>query len=185
MTVPDSLSYDPAGLRTLILVGFMGAGKTSVGRALGARLGWEFVDLDDWIAARSERSVEQIFAESGEPEFRRLEVAAVRELLRGPVSRRVIALGGGAFAHSDVIRLVAESGAVTVFLDAPVDELYRRCGDDQKQRPLKTDMQQFCNLYGKRRSAYERAYLRIDTSGKDIDTVATEVACGLGVGTLK
>jgi len=70
-----------ARVRAVILVGFMGAGKTSVGRALGGRLGWRFQDLDERVQAREGRSVADIFRESGETEFRRAEHAALRELL--------------------------------------------------------------------------------------------------------
>src|SRR2546423_14156771 len=85
-------------LRAVILVGFMGAGKTSVGRALGDRLGWRFQDLDDRVRAREGRTVAEIFRESGETEFRRVEHAALRELLAETEvgTPMVLALGGGA-----------------------------------------------------------------------------------------
>ena len=172
--VPDS--------RIVFLVGFMGAGKTSVGRALSRRLGLSFEDLDDRIENREGKAIEQIFRESGEAEFRRAETAALRELL-GELqpSPGVVALGGGAFAQADNAALIEESEVLTVFLDAPVEELLRRCEREQKERPLQQNPQQFFDLYEKRRQAYMRAALRVETSGKDIDTVAAEVACSLGL----
>src|ERR1700685_3288188 len=92
------LARNRAGeLRTIVLVGFMGAGKTSVGRALSRRLGLSFEDLDDRIQVREGKTIGQIFQESGEAEFRKAEPAALRELLAEPGSpSRVVALGGGA-----------------------------------------------------------------------------------------
>src|SRR5438045_8658642 len=82
------------------LVGFMGAGKTTVGRELARRLRWEFIDLDDVIVAAEGRSVGAIFRDSGEPAFRRAEAAALREVLRAPASGGlVLALGGGAYVQ--------------------------------------------------------------------------------------
>src|SRR5579862_7206074 len=89
-----------SGVRAVVLVGFMGAGKSSVGAALSRRLGWPFEDLDERIQAREQRSIEQIFRESGEAEFRRLEHQALRSLVGELDSAKVVALGGGAFAQA-------------------------------------------------------------------------------------
>jgi shikimate kinase len=170
-------------MRTVILVGFMGAGKTSVGRALSQRLGWPFEDLDDRIQRREGKSIEQIFRESGEAEFRRAETEALRELLGELASSfRVVALGGGAFVQPANAALLEQAEVHSVFLDAPVDELLRRCEAEAKERPLRQSPEQFCELYEKRRRSYMKAAIRIETSGKDVDTVAAEVACSLGLG---
>jgi shikimate kinase len=170
-------------LRAVFLVGFMGAGKTTVGRALSRRLGLPFEDLDDRIQHREGKTIEQIFRESGEAEFRRVETAALRELL-GELgsSRRVVALGGGAFVQPANAVLIEEAEVHSVFLDAPVNELMRRCVEEPKERPLRRDLKQFRELYEKRRLSYMRAAIRIETNGKDVDTVAAEVACSLGLG---
>jgi shikimate kinase len=169
--------------RAVFLVGFMGAGKTTVGRALSRRLGLPFEDLDDRIQQREGKSIEQIFRESGESEFRRAETAALRELL-GELgsSLRVVALGGGAFVQPDNATLIGGAGVRSIFLDAPVEELLRRCEDQETERPLGHGPEQFRDLYEKRRRAYLRADVRIETSGKDVETVAAEVACSLGLG---
>jgi len=164
------------------LVGFMGAGKTSVGRALGQLLNGKFEDLDDRIEAQEGRSIEQIFRESGEAEFRRAESAALSELLAERNSfLRVVALGGGAFAQAQNALLVQEAGAVTVFLDAPAEELYRRCAQEGRERPLCRDFEQFRKLLDERRPSYLKATLQVDTSGKAINVIAAEVACSLGL----
>jgi shikimate kinase len=166
----------------LVLVGFMGAGKSSVGELLGQRLGWAFEDLDERIQQREGRSIEQIFAESGESYFRRAEYNALRELVAelGNVPR-VMALGGGAFAQPENIGLLKQAAVPTVFLDGPVDELFQRCQEQGRPRPLRSDLELFRKLYADRRGHYMTASLRVDTSGKDVNTVASEVAEALGL----
>ena len=166
----------------IVLVGFMGAGKTSVGRELSRRLGWPFVDLDDRVQAREKRSIAEIFRDWGEAEFRRAEHDALAELLRevesGP---RVIAVGGGAFAQPENTSLLDACLATTVFLDASADELWRRCGDDATERPLRRDEQVFRQLYESRRPRYLRAQFHVDTAGKKVSQIATEIAHSLGL----
>jgi shikimate kinase len=167
-------------VRAVFLVGFMGSGKTSVGQALSRRMGWPFEDLDDRIVAREGRTIEAVFRESGEIEFRRAENAALRELL-GELgsSPRVVALGGGAFVQAENFALIESAGVHTVFLDANPEELYRRCEQEQRQRPLRQSATQFYELYGQRRTAYLKARCQIETRGKDVDAVAAEVQCSL------
>jgi shikimate kinase len=170
-------------VRTVVLVGFMGAGKSTVGRALSRRLGLPFEDLDDRIQQREGKTIEQIFRESGEAGFRRAETAALRELIgKLGSSLSVVALGGGTFVEPDNAALIEEAEARSVFLDAPVEELLRRCVEEQTERPLRQNPEQFRVLYEKRRRSYMKAAVRIETGGKDVDTVAAEVACSLGLG---
>jgi shikimate kinase len=168
--------------RVVFLVGFMGAGKTAVGRALARRLGWEFEDLDEKIQARESQTIEQIFRLAGEAAFRAVEHEMIQELLSNVGSScQVIALGGGAFAQAANADAVRRSGSPVVFLDAPVEELWRRCQNQGTERPLRRDLEQFCDLYQSRRPHYMTAGLRVETSGKDIETIAAEVACSLGL----
>jgi shikimate kinase len=166
----------------VFLVGFMGAGKSSVGRALGQRLNWAFEDLDEWIERRERRSVAAIFRDSGEAEFRRAEREALESLLHelhGGVAR-IVALGGGAFAQPGTVALLSEAGAQTVFLDAPVEELWRRCREQaseaEVERPLLSSMDSFRQLYETRRRAYEKATLLVATHGRTIDEIAANIA---------
>jgi shikimate kinase len=184
---PDSLPGENSSVneslpvvRAVCLVGFMGAGKSSVGAALSRQLGWPFVDLDERIQSREGRTIEEIFRQSGEAGFRREEQAALRDLLRDFASSSVvIALGGGAFVQAENAALLKRSGIPTVFLDAPVEELFRRCQEQQLDRPLRRDQEQFRQLHEVRRAGYLGAGMRIETSGKDVDTVAAEVARSL------
>jgi hypothetical protein len=105
-------------LRTIVLVGFMGAGKTSVGRILSKRLGWAFEDLDDRIQAREQRTIEDIFRNSGEAAFRQIEHDALRAALSDRKKACILALGGGAFVQSSNAELLKSAGLPVVFLDA-------------------------------------------------------------------
>jgi shikimate kinase len=173
---PQTTMSDSAfGPRTVFLVGFMGAGKTSVGAALGRKLGWPFEDLDDRIEAQERRSIEDIFQKSGELAFREKEHAALRSLIRElGTSPRVVAVGGGAFAQANNAALLDEAGFPVIFLDAPAEELFRRCQEQKLSRPLRSNLEEFRRLYEARRPCYLKAAVRIETSGKDVEKVAAE-----------
>ena len=154
----------------------MGAGKTTVGKELARQLGWAFEDLDDRIQSREGRTIEEIFRNSGEAEFRRCEHMALLELLRlVDSSPLVVALGGGAFAQAQNVRILKTAPGVTVFLSAPVEELYRRCQLQQLKRPLHQNEMQFRELYEARHSLYLKATHQIETAGKDATAVTAEV----------
>ncbi len=168
------------GLRAVSLVGFMGAGKTTVGRALATRLGWRFEDLDDVIEAREGCSVEQIFQQRGEAAFRQLERAAVQQILATAKSKPlVLALGGGAFIEQQIQETLRDAEIPAVFLDAEVEELFRRSEQPGVVRPLRRNREQFRQLYEERRPAYLRAQLRIETGDKAVAAVIEEIISGL------
>jgi shikimate kinase len=172
---------------SVVLVGFMGAGKSSVGRALGQRLNWSFEDLDDRIAAREGRAVAEIFRDSGEGEFRRAEHAALQHALQELQGggARIIALGGGAFAQKENADMLKASGVSTIFLDAPVDELWQRCctqsGEAGTERPLLRSREQFRELYQTRRRSYAKASLKISSASRPVEAIAAEIAETLGL----
>jgi shikimate kinase len=169
-------------VRAIFLVGFMGAGKTSVGKVLGRRLGWGFEDLDDRIQSRERRSVDHIFRESGEKAFRLAETAALRDLLDTlGLNPRVIALGGGAFVQRENASLLRRDDVATIFLDGPVEELFRRCNKQQVDRPLRGSLDQFRTLYELRRPLYREASVIVDTTGKDVEEVAEELSRMLAI----
>jgi shikimate kinase len=144
----------------LYLVGFMGAGKTSVARALSRRMGWPFEDVDHRIEAREHRRVSEIFATQGEPYFRSVERSVLQEL----VAQRhvIVASGGGTFADAENRVLMLADGAV-VWLDLPLERVIERVPADGR-RPLAADRTQMEQLYARRRAAYSQAHVRIDAS---------------------
>jgi shikimate kinase len=165
----------------IILVGFMGAGKSSVGRALAKYLGWGFEDLDTRIEQHENRTVPEVFEASGEAYFRRAEQNALREILAElrDASRKVIALGGGTFAQDSCTKLIRDSAIPTVFLDAHIDELWRRCNQQTEKpgllRPMLSSSQAFRDLYEMRRPFYLEASCRLETTGKTVDEVVAEL----------
>jgi shikimate kinase len=166
----------------VFLAGFMGAGKTSVGRALGRRLNWVFEDLDDRIEQREGRTVAEIFRDSGESAFRQAEHAALRQVLeelQGGVAR-IVALGGGAFVQKGNADMLQAAGMPAVFLDAPVEELWRRCckqaDEAVAERPLLKSAAQFRKLHESRSKNYLKASLKVETGGRTVDAIAAEIA---------
>jgi shikimate kinase len=156
----------------------MGAGKTSVGRALAQRLGWRFEDLDAHIEEREGSSIAELFQMHGEAGFRERERAALQRLIsiwEGGDSL-VAALGGGAFVQAENAFLLQSKAVPTVYLDAPVEELWRRCADPgQIARPLRTRADDFRALHDGRRPHYLAATIRFDTAGKSVEQVAEEI----------
>lgn len=161
--------------RALVLVGFMGAGKTTTGWELAKRLHWRFLDLDDVVEKRERRSVRDLFRES-EAAFRQAESSALEAVLREIGSRpTVLALGGGAYVQPDNVARIREAGLPVVFLDAPVEELRRRCAPNAATRPLFANEDQFRRLYQQRREAYLLADFSINTAAKTPSAVADEL----------
>jgi shikimate kinase len=164
--------------RAVFLLGFMGAGKTSVGQALARQLGWRFVDLDQRIEMREGRSIAEIFAGSGEATFRQIETAALRELLveldDSPAA--VVALGGGVPLQQENAALLASCGAPQVFLDASFDVVRERCGDPAAARPLFREEERARLLYESRRPHYLKAQFRVDTGSCSVEQAAAEIA---------
>ena len=155
----------------------MGAGKTTAGRALAKSLGWNFLDLDDVIEQRERKSVAEIFASFGEPAFRSMESAALTALLQDQQasSDLVLALGGGAFVQKQNRDALNSAGAITVLLEAPVDELRRRCQAEHKVRPLAQQDARFNELFAARRADYALAQFTVQTLDKSVQQVTAEI----------
>ncbi|HTJ85663.1 MAG TPA: shikimate kinase [Terriglobales bacterium] len=180
MTEETVLPLSSRPVSGIALVGFMGAGKTTVGQALAARLGWAFTDLDRLIERRDGRTIEQIFQLAGEPVFRQIEQESLREALESLQERpSVLALGGGATTRGENRHLLASTEIAIVFLDAPVEELFRRCEQPGVVRPLRRDLNRFRELYEARRASYGNSTLKIFTGGRDIPSIVEEIISGL------
>jgi shikimate kinase len=147
------------------LVGFMGTGKTTLGRQVAERMGISFVDLDERIERSSGMSVADIFAREGEPGFRRRESRALAALVDEP-EPVVIATGGGAFTV-EANRALMKSAGVVVWLDVPIGELLGRI--DRGERPLWKTPEEVRALHERRRESYQQAHHRLPLDGAGPD----------------
>ncbi|SEC39256.1 shikimate kinase [Terriglobus roseus] len=156
-TTESPIPAAPLSADRIVLTGFMGAGKSTVGRLLAAELGWQFADVDAEVEQRYGSSISQIFLEVGEAEFRKRESAAIARVL----GRRniVIALGGGA-PETLTNRLLLEqtSRTAVVLLDAPFEVLFDRCvlQEGAAVRPLLLDAQLAAERFRLRAPVYRR-----------------------------
>jgi shikimate kinase len=159
----------------IYLVGFMGCGKSTVGRALADELGWSFIDLDAEIEQREAATIASIFDTRGELAFRELETAALRERVRAVQMGRpqVVSLGGGAFLSAENLELAANNG-VTVWLDCPFSVIERRVAF-ATHRPLARDPLRLRELFEERRECYGRADFRIDVLDDDARSAVSQI----------
>src|ERR1700704_6662471 len=161
--------------RPIFMVGFMGAGKTTVGRALAEHLEYDFFDLDELIETKAGKSVQAIFSELGEAEFRRLEHEAIRACSNR--SRAVIALGGGAYVSEENRTLLRTIGR-TIWLDCPLDVCLRRVSGDTS-RPLLGDEAEMQELLEARRGAYAEADVVVQTGELSPEQLVPEITRSL------
>ncbi|MFQ5513086.1 MAG: shikimate kinase [Myxococcota bacterium] len=167
--------------RALLLVGMMGAGKSTVGRALANRLGWRFIDSDASVEAARGLPIEEIFAAEGAESFRALEAQVLREL---PDREAVVALGGGAVLAPENRELLRRKGVI-VWLDASPEILAARIGSDAA-RPLlagtdgSTRIERLRQLCAERAAAYACADLRVPTDGLSVAESCGAVLAALG-----
>ncbi|MEX2209096.1 MAG: shikimate kinase [Myxococcota bacterium] len=169
--------------RCVLLTGPMGAGKSRVGRALAARLGWKFVDTDVLVEKAAGMKIAEIFAREGEAGFRKRE-RAVLEVL--PTGGCVIALGGGAVVSQENREVLREKGTL-MWLDARPETLAERIGE-AAQRPLLAGLDREARiaklraLRESREAAYGTAEHRIETDARGVDEVCAAVLAALGAG---
>jgi shikimate kinase len=145
----------------IYVVGFMASGKSTVGRHLAHRLGWDFYDTDHEIESAERLTIAEIFNTRGEPEFRRIETEIIRQHVRR-IERglpAVLALGGGAFVEAASRRLLQNNG-MAVWLDCPFEVVKQRVGDGSK-RPLAQDPEKFKALFDARRGVYSLADIHV------------------------
>ncbi len=174
----------PAHLRRLVLTGFMGAGKSTVGRLLASRLGWNFLDLDAYLEARAGASIPSLFATLGEARFRRLESSALASALGQ--TQTVLALGGGTPEELTNRLLIEQTpGTFTTFLDAPFPTLFDRCvlqdfGAPAVARPVLQDPAAAHFRFAHRHPFYRRlAALTLDVGDRTPHQVVDAVLAAL------
>jgi shikimate kinase len=189
--------------RRIVLTGFMGAGKSTVGRLLASRLGWPFRDIDDVLTAEHRLTVAEIFSRHGEEHFRALEAEAIARTIEE--DSVVIALGGGAIETEAVRSILFTNAAdaaqktLTIYLEAPLPELLARCskprdesrdehgdesgaepGDESShERPLLAAPESLASRLARRLPHYERAHLTVRTSGSTPEAVIAKILAHL------
>jgi shikimate kinase len=156
------------------LAGFMGSGKSTVGRMLAAQTGCRFVDLDERIEEAAGISIREFFERHGEPPFRALEQETLERVL-GEIAEAggaaVVALGGGTFAQPQNQEVLRGAGAAVVWLDCPIEELIRRCAT-MTHRPLFRDEASLRQLYAQRLPSYQSADARVESAGGPREVIA-------------
>lgn len=152
----------------------MGSGKSSVGKALAEKKGWNFIDLDTYIETRAHKSIAQLF-EEGESLFRTLESQCLNQIIgeyRTSDSNLVLALGGGTIVDAGSRKRILEN-TLCIYLKASLREIRSRLGDTDAERPLYGE--DLAGLYDSRLSFYGQAHRIIDTDGLDIDSVVSAI----------
>lgn len=160
----------------IILSGFMGSGKTTVGRVLARALRMRFVDMDRYIEERAGKTVREIFADEGEARFRALEAETVRELAKG--KRYVVASGGGTLMNPENVRAFREGGGTVYFLDVPAAALKERLKNDKKRPLLQVPDRGAVidRLLAERRPKYLAGADRTVEAGAPVSVVARRIA---------
>ena len=163
------------GSPAFYLVGFMGCGKSTVGKLLAKNLSWDFVDLDNEIERDAERKITDIFETLGEPAFRVMERKALNQQIgKARIGMpRVISLGGGAFAQ-DANRQIIEASGVSIWLQVSLDQLWERVSGNE-DRPLAQDRQGFESLYQEREPLYALADFTIVDKGEGPEQIVKAI----------
>lgn len=158
-------------IRRVVLTGFMGSGKSTVGPLVAARLGWRFVDADDVIVAKTSMPISQFFAERGEAAFRSLECETIARL--AAEDGLVLALGGGAIESEETrALLLGSAGTLLVHLEVTLETTLARCGEGDATRPVLADRANLQARYDRRLPLYRMAHMSI----KAHDMTPAEVA---------
>lgn len=164
-------------VKTIYLIGFMGSGKTTIGKALGVSFKFPVLDTDIEISRSTEKTISEIFEAEGEDYFRELETECLRKL---PIYDYIITTGGGMVLRKENRSWMKEKGIV-VFLDATPEEILRRLEDDQTRPLLSGDKKsKVSKILEARKSLYlEAADLIVETTGKSIDSIVDEIVLRL------
>lgn len=162
---------------TVFLCGFMGCGKSTIGRLAAKKLGCGFCDTDDLIVRTLDMTIPDIFAQKGEPFFRKTEAEIVKSLCG---KTTVAACGGGAMLNPDTAKAAKESGSAVIFLDVPFEMCYERIKDDTN-RPIvmNSTKEELKKLYNDRRSIYiSNSTIRLECCGSPVE-IAEQIASSI------
>jgi shikimate kinase len=160
--------------RRIVLTGFMGAGKTTVGLLLARRLHWRFLDVDACIEAESGKSIAQLFEAHGEPWFRELEHETIRRLVE--LSSVVLALGGGALEDARTRELLLSTGTTRlIHLEVTLETVMRRCHGTESVRPILRDRDHLEERYLRRLPFYRQSHLGVAVDALPAAAVAEAI----------
>jgi shikimate kinase len=177
---PQSESNQTTPLRRIVLTGFMGSGKSTVGPLVAARLGWRFIDVDDVIEAETGAAIADIFARHGEGAFRDREHATIVKLASG--NSLVLALGGGAIERQDTRELLLNAaGTLLVHLEVQLDTTLTRCGGTEGTRPVLADHGNLAARYLRRLPLYRLAHVSVRADELTPQQVADAVLQAAGL----
>jgi shikimate kinase len=167
-------------VRRIVLTGFMGSGKSTVGPLVAARLGWRFLDADDVIVAETRMAISDFFARHGEPAFREIERATIARL--AGENTLVLALGGGAIEDAGTRDLLLNApGTILVHLEVSLDTTLARCSGTDGSRPVLADRSNLAARHERRLPLYRRAHVSIASDLLTPDEVADAVLKAAGV----
>ncbi len=168
-----------AAQRRIVLTGFMGSGKTTVGPLVAERLGWSFVDADDVIAAEAGATIPEIFRTEGETEFRRRERATIARLAGG--EGLVLALGGGAIEDAETrMLLLTMPETLVVHLEVKLETTLARCRGTEHLRPVLADEANLASRYERRLPLYRMAHVSIHVDTLTPEEVAEAIVRAAG-----
>jgi shikimate kinase len=177
--VSSSIAPRRTVLRRIVLTGFMGAGKSTVGQMLAQQLDWRFVDADDEIEAEAGASIATIFTRNGEPWFRELEHQTIRRLAAS--DQLVLALGGGAIEDDRTRSLLLEAGATRlIHLEASLETVLLRCRGTEALRPVLQDQANLESRYQRRLPLYRQSHLTIAVDSLSPEAVVDAVLSQIG-----
>jgi|SRR6516225_6193107 shikimate kinase len=155
----------------------MGAGKSTIGKALAKRLSYTFMDLDPLIESTAGQSIQEIFADHGESHFRDLERQALKSM--SGLTRAVVAVGGGAYV-ADENRAILRDIGISIWIDSPFDLCWSRVSKET-HRPLLKSYPEMAGLLERRRPCYEQADLKIETGSRPPGRIIREIIELLGL----
>ncbi len=161
-------------VQRIVLTGFMGSGKSTVGPLVAARLGWHFIDADNVIEADSGSRIAEIFARHGEAAFREIEHATIARL--AATDNLVLALGGGAIERAETRELLLTgAGTLLVHLEVALETTLVRCGGTENERPVLADRANLESRYTRRLPLYRTAHISITSDALTPEEVAEAV----------
>jgi shikimate kinase len=158
-------------MRAIYLTGFMGSGKTTIGRALSEKLGIPVIDTDEWIENKVGKSIPAIFADEGEQRFRQYELEILKQL---PIKDVIITTGGGMVISQENREWMKKHG-ILIFLSCSLDIIFERLQSDSNRPLFSRDREKMKELYEKRLPYYLEATFTIETSNKTIEEIVTEI----------